>query len=97
VVELLNLSVLNDLTGSNVFNLSSDDTLKINELVSIMKNIVQEDFKIDYKENRHSDNSAIMLDNSRIKAALPDYQFTGIYEGIAETYANIKAQLHQKN
>jgi len=97
VAELLNLSVLNDLSGSNVFNLSSDDTLKINELVSIMKNIVQEDFKVDYKENRHSDNSAIMLDNARIKAALPGYQFTGIYEGIAETYANIKAQLHQKN
>lgn len=96
VAELLNLSVIKDRTSSNIYNLSSDDTLKINDLINIMKKIVTEDFEVNYRDNRDSDNSAILLDNSKIKTALPGYQLTGIEEGIIKTYAHIKEQLSKK-
>jgi UDP-glucose 4-epimerase len=97
VAELLNLSVISDLSTSNIYNLASDYTLKINDLVKMMKQIVEEDFEVVYKDNRNSDNSAILLDNSKIKAALPTYQLTAIKEGIRKTYVYIKAQFTKTN
>jgi len=97
VGELLNLSVISDLCSSNIYNLSSDDTLKINDLVGIMKHIVDEDFSVIYQDNRDSDNSTILLDNTKIKLALPQYKLTNIQEGIKKTYAHIKEQLIKKN
>jgi len=93
VAELLNLSITADHQISNIFNLASNDNLSINEVVAIMKQIVSEDFKINYKETRQSDNPAIYLDNSKIKAAYPNFRFSTIQEGIAKTYAFLKEKM----
>jgi UDP-glucose 4-epimerase len=91
VTELLCLSLNSDSTQSNIYNLSSNDTLSINTLVSVIKKIVHEDFKISYKETRQSDNSKIDLDNSKLTKAFPGYKFSTIEEGIAKTYSYIKS------
>lgn len=96
VAKLLSLSV-NSLDGSNIFNLASDDNISINELVNVIKSIVKEEFKINYKETRQSDNPAISLDNTKLKKAYRDFRFIALSEGIEQTYKHIKERSGVKN
>lgn len=93
VVELLSFSAAGNLSESNTYNLSSNDTVKINDLVRMMKSVVQENFEVIYTETRQSDNSFIDLDNSRLAGRHRDFIFTGIEDGIKKTYAYLKKQL----
>lgn len=90
VVQLLSLSVSANIKKSNIYNLSSNDTLSINELVSIMKKLISEKFDVVYSGNRLSDNPAIFLDNSKILKDNPNFKFTSIEDGILKTYLFIK-------
>jgi UDP-glucose 4-epimerase len=89
VAELLSRSLIN-LQSSETYNVSSNNTLSINDLVKIIKTVVAEEFKVVYTDVRQSDNSAVFLDNSRILKAHPDFKFSPIEEGIARTYSYIK-------
>jgi UDP-glucose 4-epimerase len=93
VVELLSLSLNLNLSTSQIYNLSSNDTLKINEVIAILKNAIEEPFEINYIPNRQSDNSFIDLDNSLIKLAKKDFIFTNIEDGIKKTYKHIHSTL----
>ena len=90
VAKLLSFSLDSDLSGSNIYNLSSDDTLSINSLITLMQKIVPEKFEILYKESRQSDNPAIHPDNSKILRKFPQFKFTGLEEGITKTYQHIR-------
>ena len=92
VVELLSLSIHAPIAASQIYNLSSNDTLKINEVIGILKNVIEEPFEIKYIPNRQSDNSFIDLDNSRIKTAKKEFVFTPINEGIKKTYTHIHSK-----
>jgi UDP-glucose 4-epimerase len=96
VAKLLSLSV-NSNENSNIFNLASDDNISINDLVKVIKSIVKEDFTINYKETRQSDNPAISLDNSKLKSVYKDFKFIALGEGIDQTYKHIKEQIGVKN
>ncbi len=89
VAELLSRSLKNP-GSSEVYNVSSDNTLSINDLVNIIKEVVAEQFVVTYTNLRQSDNSAVFLDNSKILKDNPDFKFSSIEEGIARTYAYIK-------
>lgn len=90
VADLLKLSIKTEINISHIYNLASDDTLSINELIDHIKKVVVIDFKINYKETRQSDNPAILVDNSKIKAAHPEFKFTSIQEGILKTFTHLK-------
>lgn len=90
VAELLSFSVGSDMTRSETYNLSSNNTLSINELVAIMQSVISEKFEITYSENRQSDNLAIKLDNQKIVNAHPKFSFTKIEDGILKTYQYIQ-------
>lgn len=89
VVKLMALS-LEHPEKSGVYNLSSNDTLSINELIEVMKSTIDKPFKIEYREGRQSDNSFIDLDNQKILDLANSFQFTGIEEGILKTYNSLK-------
>ncbi|MBP7809746.1 MAG: NAD-dependent epimerase/dehydratase family protein [Bacteroidia bacterium] len=91
VAELLSLSTTADTGISSTYNISSNDSLTINQIVDVIKNTVTEKFEIVNEETRLSDNSAIDLDNSKIMKAVPSFKFTPIAKGIAQTYSYIKA------
>lgn len=97
VAELLSLSVTSDISASSTFNIASDDSLTINQIVEIIKSTVAEKFEIIKTESRLSDNSAIDLDNSKIKKAIPSFKFTPIAKGIAGTYSYIKTNSQKQN
>jgi UDP-glucose 4-epimerase len=93
LVELMTTSLHNDSRKNEIYNTSSNDTLTVNEIAAIMKKIVPEPFEIVYKEARQSDNSAIHLDNSKIRNANRDFEFTDIEHGILKTYQHIKTRI----
>ena len=88
VVKLMARSI-NSLNKSSIYNLSSNDTLSINQLIDIMKEILEQKFEVIYEEGRKSDNSFIDLDNSLIREENPLFEFTNIEEGILATYYSI--------
>ena len=90
VAELLSLSLSSDINTSQIYNLSSNDTLTINQIVELIKNTVNENFDVIYENHRQSDNTAINLDNTKLKNAVPTFNFTPIAQGIAQTYNFIK-------
>jgi len=97
VAELLSQSSTSDISTSSTFNISSDDSLTINQIVEIIKTTVSEKFEVVKTESRLSDNSAIDLDNSKIKKAIPSFKFTPIAKGIAGTYSYIKTHSQKQN
>lgn len=97
VAELLSLSVTSDLASSSTYNISSNDSLTINQIVETIKKIVAEKFEIIREESRLSDNSAIDLDNSKILKAVPTFKFTPIEKGIVQTYSYIKSTSQKQN
>ncbi|MCA6437463.1 MAG: NAD-dependent epimerase/dehydratase family protein [Bacteroidetes bacterium] len=90
VAKLLTLSIDKPINNSEVYNLSSNDTLTINEIVEMIKKAVTEKFSIQYTEKRDSDNAAIDLDNTKLRNAMKDFKFTPIQQGILETYQHLK-------
>ncbi|MBK7668965.1 MAG: NAD-dependent epimerase/dehydratase family protein [Sphingobacteriaceae bacterium] len=91
VAELLSLSTTADVGTSSTYNISSNDSLTINQIVDVIKTTVSEKFEIINEDTRLSDNSAIDLDNTKIIKAVPSFKFTPIAKGIAQTYSYIKA------
>lgn len=95
ITDLVTLmaSSLKSIHVSRILNASSNDTLSINELIHIMREIIPEPFEVEYTPNRQSDNAAIVLDNSRILKLNPLFTFTTIEDGILLTYQKIKERL----
>ncbi len=93
VAKALANSCLSEFTKSNVYNLSSDDSLSINEVIEKIEEITDEDFKINYKETRGSDNPKILLDNSKLKNNFKELKFTSLQKGIENTYLEIKNKI----
>jgi UDP-glucose 4-epimerase len=90
VINFLNTSINSNLSTSNIYNLCSNDNLSINELLEVVKTIVNENYNLIYIEQRNSDNPFISLDNSKIKSHFSSIQFTPIKEGIKSCYKHIK-------
>ena len=96
VARILMHSIASPQGVSNTFNLSSDDTVSINRLVAIIKEVVNNDFEVKHIATRESDNTIIELDNLRIKNAIPNLKFTPIMEGITLTYNALKTSTNNK-
>ncbi|NHN25607.1 NAD-dependent epimerase/dehydratase family protein [Flavobacterium jejuense] len=93
VISFLLTSLETELQQSNIYNLSSNDNLSINELLNIIDSIVKEEYKVQYMEQRNSDNPFISLDNSKIKSMFPSIQFTSIFGGIKSCYDFLKKEV----
>jgi UDP-glucose 4-epimerase len=95
-VAQLMLHSVEQLNDSQTFNISSNNTYSINELIEVMKKVIQEPFKVNYQTSRQSDNAFIDLDNSKISKLKPHFNFTDIENGIFKTYVFIKSQIEKK-
>lgn len=93
VVSFMLTSLSSDLYKSNIYNLSSDDNLSINNLLEVIKSNVKEEFNVIYINQRNSDNPYIVLDNDRIKSEFSNIKFTPINKGIEECYKFLKNKI----
>ncbi|MFT7350749.1 MAG: UDP-glucose 4-epimerase [Flavobacterium sp.] len=90
VAKILSLTLDNDFYKSEIYNLSTTDTLSINQLAQVIKDHLKIDFNIVYTKNRNSDNSFIDLDNSKLVEEFSNFKFTSLRDGIFQTYNHLK-------
>ena len=95
-VRLMEFSLRADIKNSNVFNLSSDTSFTVNEIIRHLQELFHEQFVIHYTEKRKSDNEFIDIDNSKLLAHFQDFHFTPFRTALENTYRHIKHQLNQE-
>lgn len=89
VAELMCHSLNLD-ASPGIYNISSGDTLSLNQLIEVLRQRIHAPFEVEYFPARGSDNSYIDLDNSRILAHHKNFLFTPVSTGIEQTYNHIK-------
>lgn len=88
---------LQRMNESGIFNLASNSTASISELVDLLRKIVHEEIRVRYEPGRQSDNSYIDLDNSNILRMAPGFKFTSLQQGLLQTYQALKKETRQSN
>jgi len=90
--RLLSLSVTKKLDDSDIYNVSSNRSISLNELVTLMKKVLEIDFEVEYVPDRVSDNHKVVLDNAKIINNFPNVSLVSLEEGIKNTYNFLKKQ-----
>ena len=70
-------------------NVGSGVGCSVNEIIDILKNVVDEDVLVEYVAARQADVSSVFLDTSRLRKII-DFRPIGIIEGITKFYNDVK-------
>lgn len=89
VAKALTFSVNSNLSVSNTFNLASDDTLCINDILKIIRKKHKKDLNVKFLPARESDIHKIRINNKKFLSTYPDFKFIEISEGIKKTYDHL--------
>ena len=87
VVQLLEKDVHN-----TTINIGSGEGASINDIIHILRDVVDEEVKVDYKPARSVDVSHMILDTTRLKSYI-NMEFTPLKDGIELFYNDIKEKL----
>lgn len=87
VVQLLEKNVYN-----TTVNIGSGEGASINDIIHILRDVVDEEVKVDYKPARSVDVSHMILDTTRLKSYI-NMEFTPLKDGIELFYNDIKEKL----
>lgn len=74
---------------NTTLNIGSGKGYSINEIIDVLRNIVEEDFLVEYVPARQVDVSSVVLDISRLNQ-LVDFNPLGIMEGIGKFYKHVR-------
>jgi UDP-glucose 4-epimerase len=92
VSKLLALSLKKDLNDSDIYNISSNHPISLNELIELMKKVLGFDFEVKYLPKRMSDNQKVVLSNTKIMQYFARMILTSLDEGITKTYNYLRKQ-----
>ena len=84
VVQMLEKDVYN-----TTVNIGSGEGASINDIIHILRDVVDEEVKVDYKPARSVDVSHMILDTTRLKSYI-NMEFTPLKDGIELFYNDIK-------
>ena len=87
VVQLLEKDVYN-----TTVNIGSGEGASINDIIHILRDVVEEEVKVDYKPARSVDVSHMILDTTQLKSYI-NMEFTPLKDGIELFYNDIKEKL----
>ncbi len=79
----------NPIEVSDIFNLASNDTLSIKQIIRLIEKTLNLKIEIKHLPNRSSDNPAIRLSNQKLISTFPSIIFTPIKQGILDTYNSL--------
>ncbi|MFV0389619.1 MAG: NAD-dependent epimerase/dehydratase family protein [Pyrinomonadaceae bacterium] len=88
--KLLTLSLEKNIENSEIYNLSSNHPISLNELVKLMKNVLKVEVKVEYLSARASDNRKVVLDNTKLMKHFGQVSLTSLEDGIKQTYNYLK-------
>lgn len=87
VVQMLEKDVYN-----TTVNIGSGEGASINDIIQTLRDVVDEEVKVDYKPARSVDVSHMILDTTRLKSYI-NMEFTPLKDGIELFYNDIKEKL----
>ena len=87
------LNIVNGENKHNTFNLGSGYGTSINEVVEIVKRVIDKDIEVIYKEGRAVDVPVNYLDISRYEKYYGKLNPISLYEGITRTVDFMKREL----
>ena len=79
---LLQKGVVNE-----IVNIGSGKGVSINEIISILKEVTEEEVKVEFVESRKADVSNMILNITKLKTYIPELKLTDLKEGIANFYS----------
>jgi UDP-glucose 4-epimerase len=89
VGRLLARSVETDVTVSDIFNVSANRAVSLNDLLELIRKVTGADFDVEYREGRRNDNKKVTLDNSKLLNANPGYRLISLEQGLKDTYNHL--------
>jgi UDP-glucose 4-epimerase len=90
VVRLLELSAKKDLNSSGIYNICSNDSYTVLQVIELLKESIDTTFSVNHLEKRGSDNLYIDIDNSEILKHFPGYKFENFKTALNHTASHIK-------
>jgi len=90
VVQIIEKEVYN-----TTVNIGSGEGASINDIIHILRDVVDEEVKVDYKPARSVDVSHMILDTTRLKSYI-NMEFTPLKDGIELFYNDIKEKLKKR-
>ena len=87
VVQLIEKDVHN-----TTINIGSGEGISINDIIRVLKEVVDEEVKVDYLPARSVDVSHMILDTTRLTSYI-DIQFTSLHEGVKRFYRDVKERI----
>lgn len=87
VVQLLEKDVHN-----TTINIGSGEGISINDIINVLKEVVDEDVKVDYLPARSADVAHMILENSRLKEYV-NIHFTPLNVGVKKFYHELKDKI----
>jgi len=84
------VSVLIKFNKSDVYNIGSGSGASLNEILEKINKITGKDNRVDYISEKQYDVKNFILDISRLKNIIPEFEFTDIENGINATWQWIK-------
>lgn len=97
VARILTKIATSKFESNHLLNISSDDSLSLNDIIHLMQKDLHMEFAIDRLEQRGSDNKKTLVDNQKLKSLLPEFSFTPIQTGIKLTQDHILQTLKEKS
>lgn len=93
VAKALASSTLRSLESSNIFNLSSNCPISLNDLIVLIKDVLGVDLEVRYLPGRLNDNRTVKIDNSKILRYCSGLSLTPLEDGIRITHNFLKKRL----
>jgi UDP-glucose 4-epimerase len=95
-IALLMTHSLNDISGSDVYNISSGHGVSILQLLDIFKSVIDKPFKHTIQPARKFDNPSVILDHSKITSRFPGFKYQELEAGIMDTWLFVKNNQNKK-
>ncbi len=96
VAEILTQVATSRFDANHLLNVSSDDSLSLNDIIHLMQKDLGMEFSVEKLEQRGSDNKKTLVDNRKLRSLLPEFKFTSIRDGIKLTHDHIVSTLKEK-
>ena len=83
VIQIIKSSVDHRVNTNTVLNVCSGVQVSLIEILNVIREVSGCNFKVEYVQNRASDNREINLDNSELKKNFPSIKFTSLKKGMS--------------
>lgn len=88
--------LLNNGISNEIINIGSGKGVSINDIISIFRDIVDEDIHVEYVVSRKADVSNMILDITKLRSFLPQLKLTDLKDGISKFYNSERTKLNNE-